>query len=147
MYLIGQRTKRWVQPSGIQQGQFATQGWMSSFLLSRLSKAVRDSPMLFENVMCTTRVNLCRSIFCGSEMVHSYQPDPVAPIEFESISILLSALSAQVLFDLSSSPSALWLSGINRPLQRSRHSLEHSEALQLDIPTAVPGGDVHNTAA
>lgn len=59
MLLIGCRTKRWMNTSGIQQGgEHATQGWMSSFLLSRLSKAVQDSPMLLVNVMCTAKVNL-----------------------------------------------------------------------------------------
>lgn len=66
--LIGCRTKHWVQTSVIQHGgAHAIQGWKRSFLLSRLSKAVQDSPMLLVNVMCTAKVNLsawrCRSIF------------------------------------------------------------------------------------
>lgn len=64
--LIGSRTKRWVKTSGIQQGGVhAIQGWESSFLLSRLSKAVQDSPMLLVNVMCTAKVNLSA---CGAAL-------------------------------------------------------------------------------
>ncbi|KAJ4989319.1 hypothetical protein SVAN01_05224 [Stagonosporopsis vannaccii] len=40
----------------------AIQGWMRSFLLSRLSKAVQDSPMLLVNVMCTAKVNFHKQV-------------------------------------------------------------------------------------
>jgi len=64
--LIGSQTKRWVKTSGNQQGGVhAIQGWESSFLLSRLSKAVQDSPMLLVNVMCTAKVNLS---VCGAAL-------------------------------------------------------------------------------
>lgn len=141
--VIGLRTKHWVQASGIQQGgEHTTQGYMSSFLLLRLSKAVQDkTPMLLVNVMCTTKVNLsalgAALFFARSDMTHSYQPDANQVCIHKHLALRLLRFAAS-----STSPSLIqpiaFLDHIN--LLNGQFTLFNKTSL-LDVSAAAPGGD------
>ncbi|KAF2629537.1 hypothetical protein BU25DRAFT_408803 [Macroventuria anomochaeta] len=117
---------------------------MSSFLLSRLSKAVQDSPMLLVNVMCTAKVDLsawsAALFFTRSDTTHSYQPVPFLATEFVAISILLSAPPLRCLYQFTFSHSAS-PPGIHRLPQRSIRPLEVNRTPVLDITAAGLGSD------